>query len=177
MNALVQMMKYPESQVPANSARAARKCPIRPKRREEVKARTKASFSPDEHADEPALEQECEHPLHRERLADDATCIRGEARPVGAELELHRNAGDDADGKVQPEDSRPEPCRGCVSLISSTQGTPLPEHQEPRQPHRELGKQVVIRDGERELKPMPECRIIHDGQRLPAVRARNARCR
>src|SRR5262249_59412190 len=33
MKALVQMMKYPDSQLPAKSASAARKCPHRPSRR------------------------------------------------------------------------------------------------------------------------------------------------
>ena len=62
----------------------------------------------EEQAEERRLGEEGEHALHRQRLADDAAGVAGEARPVGAELELHRDAGDDADGEVEPEDARPE---------------------------------------------------------------------
>src|SRR5439155_25061168 len=34
--------------------------------------------------------------------------------------------------------------------------TPYPIHQEPRQPHRELRKQIVISNGEGELQSTPE---------------------
>ena len=62
MNALVQMMKYPESQVPANSARAARKWPRRPE----------SPLAEHEQAQEAGLQKEREEPLHRQRLTDDA---------------------------------------------------------------------------------------------------------
>ena len=45
------------------------------KRGEEVHPRSEALLSPHERPDERALEQEREHPLHRERLPDDAAGV------------------------------------------------------------------------------------------------------
>ena len=71
-------------------------------------ARPELLLAEEEQAEERRLREEREHALHREREADHAAGVVGEARPVGAELELHRDAGDDADDEVDPEDARPE---------------------------------------------------------------------
>jgi hypothetical protein len=115
----------------------------------------------DQGPDKGALEQEGKHPLHRQRLPDDAARVLREVRPVRPELELHRDTGDHADGEIQPEDPRPETGRRCVPLVTGPQRTPFPEHEEPREPHRQLREQVVVRDGEGELKPVPECGVVH----------------
>ena len=67
--------------------RRARKCPRGPSRCSPKRSRPRKR----------RLEEEREHALHRERVPDDAAGVPREARPVGAELELHRDAGDDAD--------------------------------------------------------------------------------
>jgi hypothetical protein len=46
-------------------------------------------------------------------------------------------------------------------IITRPQGTPFPIHQEPRQPHGQLGEQVVVRDRERELEPVPKQCVFH----------------
>src|SRR4029079_19683585 len=66
----------------------------------------------------------------------------------------------DADGEVQPEDPVPE-AGGVARARVAFEGAPLPEPQEPGQPHRELRKQIVIRDGEGELQAVPESRVAH----------------
>ena len=130
---------------------------------EKVFSRAKPLLAKYERANEGAFEQEREHPLHGERLADHTTGISSERRPVRAELELHRNTRHDADREGEAEDLCPESHRDRVSLVSRSQGAPFPEHQKPHDPHRELGKQVVIRDRERELQTMPERRVVgHD---------------
>ncbi len=62
----------------------------------------------EEQAEKRGLEEEGEDAFHGERLADDAAGDAGELRPVGAELELHGDAGDDAEDEVDAEDASPE---------------------------------------------------------------------
>ena len=124
----------------------------------EVAARAQAFFAEEEEPKEGRLEKESEDALHRQRRPDDAAGELRETRPVGAELELERNARHYADGEVDPEDAPPETRRFSGALISAQRG-PLENHDQERQPHRELGEQIVVRDGETELDPMPEERI------------------
>ena len=137
-------------------------------RGEEVLARPEPLLAPDERADERALEQEGKHPFHRERLSDDAARVLREVRPVRPELELHRDAGDHADGEVQPEDLRPEPGRGGVALITGPERAPLPVDEEPGESHRQLRKEIVVGDGEGELKPVPQGGVVHHDVAAPA---------
>src|SRR5262249_44509435 len=124
-------------------------------------ARPQTLFAPDERTDEGAFEKEREHALHCQCLSNHTAAVLGEARPVGPELKLHRNAGHHPHGEIEPEDLGPESRGLVVFLFTRPQGTPLPIHQEPRQAHRQLGEQVVVRDGERELDTVPEQCIFH----------------
>ena len=107
---------------------------------EKVFSRAKPLLAKHERADEGAFEQEREHALHGERLADHTTGISSEGRPVRAELELHGNARHHAEGEGEAEDLRPESHRDRVSLVSRSKGAPFPEHQKPHEPHREPGE-------------------------------------
>src|ERR1700731_3454812 len=73
-----------------------------------VSARAESFLTPDQRADERALEKEREHPFHRQRLSDDATGVFGKIRPVRSELEFHRDAGDDTDREVESENLGPK---------------------------------------------------------------------
>ena len=64
---------------------------------------------------------------------------------------LHRNAGDDADGKIKSENLGPKSDGLVVFIIAGAERAPFPVNDEPRQPHRELREQVVINDREPEL--------------------------
>ena len=128
-------------------------------RGQEVIARTQSLFAPDERADEGTFQKEREHALHRQRLSDDAAGVFGEARPVRPELKLHRNAGHDPDGEIEPEDLGPESRGLVVFLITRPQGAPLPINQEPRQAHGELRKEIMVDDREGELNTAPGGRI------------------
>ena len=72
-------------------------------------------------------------------------------RPVRAELKFHRDAGHHADGKIDSENARPKTRGISESFITGAQMSPFEIDEKPRQPHRELRKQIVIGDGEREL--------------------------
>ena len=72
---------------------------------------------------EAGLEEEGEDALGGQRRAEH---VADEARvggPVGAELELHDDAGGDADGEVEGEDPGPEPGRGLVERVAGARGS------------------------------------------------------
>ena len=75
----------------------------------------------DQQGQEARLEEEGEDPLRRQRRSED---IADEARvggPVGAELELHHDAGRHADGEVEGEDAGPELGRRLEQQVAGAQ--------------------------------------------------------
>src|SRR3989442_107903 len=103
--------------------------------------------------------------VHRQRRADDAARELRETRPVGAELELEWNASHHSDREVDPEDAPPE-TRRISGAVVAAERCPLENHDQERQPHGELGKEVVVRDGEAELEPVPEEGVRRRAHRL-----------
>src|ERR1700720_3671612 len=100
-------------------------------RSSKVSARPEAFLTPDQCADERALQKEREHAFHRQRLSNYSAGIFGKIGPVRSELKLHRNAGDDADGEVQSEDLRPKANGLVVFFISGPERAPFPVNDEP----------------------------------------------
>ena len=86
-----------------------------------MSARAESFLAPDQRTDERALQKEREHAFHRQRLSDHATGVFGKVRPVRSELKLHRNAGDDADGKIKSEDLGPKPNGLVVFFVTRPQ--------------------------------------------------------
>ena len=120
-------------------------------RDEKVADLRQAPLAPDEQEEEARLEKEGEESLHREGLADHAARVAAEPRPVRAELKLHGDTGDDTDCEVDAEDADPE-ARGVVpALAALAEAQRLHDHDEEGQPHGELGEEVVVDEGEREL--------------------------
>jgi hypothetical protein len=117
-------------------------------------------LAPDEDEQEAGFEEEREEPLHRQRLPDHAARVAAEPGPVGAELELHGNAGDHPHREVDAEDPDPE-ARGVVpTLPARPQAARLHEDDQEGQPHGELREQVVIDDRERKLEAVKN-EVIH----------------
>ena len=114
-------------------------------------ARAESFLAPDQGTDEGALQEEREHPFHRQRLADHTAGVLGKVRPIRSELKLHRNAGDDADGEIESENLRPKSNGLIVFLVTRPKRAPFPVNQEPRQSHRELREKIVIDQRESEL--------------------------
>src|SRR5262252_5055120 len=122
---------------------------------------SEAPLAVHEQAEKRRFEEEGEHSFHGECLADDTAGHFREPRPVGAELELHRYARSNADREVEAEDPDPE-ARGIIPLRSAGgEADRLEDHDEQRQPHRELWEEIVIDDGERKLEAMPQEWIGH----------------
>src|SRR5437016_7894629 len=127
-----------------------------------MSARSESFLTPDQRTNERALEKEREHSFHRQRLSNYSAGIFGKIRPVRSELKLHRNAGDDADREIKSEDLRPKANGLVVFFVPGSKGAPFPINEEPRQPHGELRKEIVINDREPELYPVPKARIVKD---------------
>src|SRR6476620_1694150 len=73
-----------------------------------MSTRSQSCLTPDQRTDKRALQEEREHSFHRQRLSDHAAGILRKVCPVRSELEFHRNAGDDADGKIKSENLGPK---------------------------------------------------------------------
>src|SRR5882762_427560 len=130
-------------------------------------AGTEALFSEEEQTEEGGLQEESEHAFHGEGLADYASGEAGEVGPVGAELEFQRNACDYTCDESDAEDSCPEARGLVVGFVSGTQPQGLQHHDEGRQAHGELRKQIVERGGKCKLQAVDEKRAIHE--ELPRV--------
>ena len=113
-------------------------------------------FAVEKEAEKGRLEKEAEDAFHGERLADDAARNPREARPVGAEFELHGNAGDHAEDEVDGEDASPEARRAIPCFAAGAQGHGFEHDDEKAQAHGELGKQIMEGDGESEVQPVDD---------------------
>src|SRR6266704_5120472 len=98
------------------------------------------------------LQKERKDSFHGQRLADDSACSFRELRPVRHKLKLHRDSGNHTESKIDSENSRPKACGTIVMFVPRTQRFRFQVHQQQRKPHRQLRKDVVKRDGERELE-------------------------
>ena len=103
---------------------------------------------------ESRFQEEAEDSLHGQRLADHAAREPRKARPVGAELELHGDAGDHAENEIDGEDAAPEACGAVPVVVAGAQRHGLKRHNQQAQPHGELRKKVVKGDGEGKMKAM-----------------------
>jgi hypothetical protein len=89
-------------------------------RGDEMVAGPQPPLSPYQRAHHRALQEKSEHPLHGQCLADHPAREVREFSPVGAELKLHRQPGDDAHREVEPENLGPE-ARGLgVALLAGS---------------------------------------------------------
>src|SRR5437899_12277320 len=72
-------------------------------------ARAKSFLAPDQRTDKRTLQEEREHPFHRQRLANHAAGILRKVCPIRSKLKFHRDAGDDTDREVESENLGPKP--------------------------------------------------------------------
>src|ERR1022692_4543452 len=82
-------------------------------------------------------------------------------RPVGAELEFHGDSGHHTDDEIDAENLGPEAGRSVVTLVFGLERQGLQDHDQRRQSHGQLGKQVVIGHGEGEVQAVDQQCAIH----------------
>ena len=139
---------------------------------EQVRARRESLFAEQKESQERRLEEEGEHSLHRQRLADDAAREARKARPVGAELKLHRNAGDHAEDEVDGEQTAEQPSGLRVPAPRAADRQNLADDDQRGEPHRQLREQIVKRRGEREVEPVNDERAVQSD----TITFRTCRC-
>ena len=142
IQASVATIRNPDAHEPRNTRKAVNQCAFGPSR-----------FSPNrKRAQKTRFQEEGEDAFHGQRLADHAAGGFGEARPVSAELKLHRDAGHHAHGEIDGEDLGPEPGGARVVRVAGAERHALQNQNQQSQPHGQLGKQVVKGDGECEVQ-------------------------
>src|SRR5712692_6704070 len=114
--------------------------------------RPQALFAEQKKPEKRRFEEKRKDALHRQRLTDDSPGGAGKLGPVGAELEFHRDACDHAQDKVNTEDPRPEARSAVVVVVVGAQCYGFQDDNQESEPHGELRKQIMERDGESELK-------------------------
>ena len=108
------------------------------------------------HAEEAGFEKERRQHLVAQQRAGDVAHVLHVARPVGAELEAHRDAADDAQGEAQGEHLGPEAVRVEPALPLRPQPAQAHEQQHPAEPDRDRREEDVERDVGGELHSRQE---------------------
>src|ERR1043166_7791118 len=121
-------------------------------------------FTEEEEPEKRRFQKEREDALHRERRPDDAARVVRETRPIGAELKLHRDSREDAKEKIDGEYLGQEARGPFVALAPFPKSERLEDHDERREPHRELGEDIVVGYGEGEMQSMNGERTVHGDQ-------------
>src|SRR5215472_11896481 len=119
----------------------------------------KPLLAEEQQSEERRLKEEREYPFHGERLPDHTTGTPRELRPIRAELKLHRNACDHAEHEVHGKDPHPETCRDVIQRVVGSQGHRLQHYDQQRETHRQLWKEIVIRNREGKENPMKRQRV------------------
>ena len=132
----------------------------------EVHPRRQPVPAEDPEADERRLEHERADPLDRERRAEDVPDVRREHRPVHPELELHDEAGRDADREVDQEERPEEPRQPQPPLVARAVPPRLHHREHRRQPERQRDEDEVEERRQREL---PARELERGGGELPTV--------
>src|SRR5215470_7049701 len=118
-------------------------------------------FSEKKQAKKTGFQKKRKDPFHSEGLSDNAPSGLGKCRPVGAELKLHGNTGDDSNGEINSEDTRPEPGGAVVVFIPGAQEFGFEVNQEQGETHGQLRENVVKSYGECEMEAMHRQRLFH----------------
>jgi hypothetical protein len=122
-------------------------------RGEPAHERRDALAAEDQQPEEARLEEEGEDALGRQRSAEDVADEARVGRPVGAELELHDDAGRDPDHKGHGEQAEPEVGGAAIDVPAGAPARGLQQGNEQRQPDGDGREQEVEHDGQRELQP------------------------
>src|SRR6266478_7331959 len=107
-----------------------------------------------EQAQEARFKEKRKHAFHRQCLPNNSSRGLRKRRPVRPELKFHWNARNDTERKIDPENPRPKSCRAIVMFIGGAQRFGLQVNEQQRESHRQLWKDVVKRNRERELQPV-----------------------
>ncbi len=106
----------------------------------------------EEQTDKGGFEEERHQPLDGQGRAEDVTDIVAVIGPVGAELELHGQAGGDAQGEVDAEQLAPELGHVLVDLLAGHDIDRFHDRQQERQPQGQRHEEKVVHSRHGELQ-------------------------
>src|SRR5579875_3207818 len=129
--------------------------------RDQVPFLSDGLLTKEKEAQESRFQEESEGTFHCQRLRDDAARVRRKERPVGAELEFHRNACDYPKNKRDSKNLAPEMHSSIVAFILAHQVQYFEDDQQQCQPHRELWEQVMVAYRKGELDARQYRRYAH----------------
>src|SRR5260221_9171435 len=118
-------------------------------------------FAIEKEVEESGLKEEREQALHGKGLPDNTPGGFGKFGPVGAELKFHGNAGDDAKGKIDTENFRPETGGAGEVFVARAEGDGLENDEEQGEAHGQLWEEIVESDGKGEVQTMDVQRGTH----------------
>ena len=107
----------------------------------------------DPDADQRGLQEKGRGGFDGQQRAEDVAHVGRVPRPVGAELELQRDAGDDPHGKVDQEKLAPELGHLEVGFVAGARVLSLHDRDQHRQPQRQRDEEKVENRGRGELQP------------------------
>ncbi|MPM50433.1 hypothetical protein SDC9_97172 [bioreactor metagenome] len=130
----------------------------------QVAALRQAVPAEEEETDEGRFEEEGHQPLDRQRRAEDVADVVRVISPVGAELELHGDAGGDAEREVDAEQLAPELGHVAVDFLAAHHIDRFHDGQQDRQTQRQGNEEEMVKSSGRELQPrqVDDCRVDHD---------------
>ncbi len=117
------------------------------------------------------FQEERHQALDRQRRAEDVADVVGVVGPVGAELELHGDAGRDPHGEVDAEQQAPELRHALPDLAARHDVDALHDGEQHGQAERQRHEQEVIQRGQRELQPRERARARNQSRRSPGCGA------
>jgi len=122
---------------------------------------SEARFAEQKYSQKRRFEKERKNSFHCKRCCDHTARVLGKAGPIGAELKFHRYTSNDTEEKIHREYFRPKLCRSVVAFITGAERERFENDDERREPHRQLWKNIMVGDGEREVETMKRKRAIH----------------
>ena len=124
----------------------------------------------DHQANEGGFKEERHQPFDRQWRAEDVADIVREIRPVGAEFELHGQAGGDTQDEVDRKDLAPEARHRPPDRPVGHHIDRFHDDQHERQAERQRHEQEVIQRGQRKLEPgkFDDGHVHHEQLPLPA---------
>src|SRR5579884_645719 len=120
-----------------------------------------AFFTKKKQSKKSRFQEKRKYAFHYQWRANHASCDAGKLCPVCAELEFHWDSSDHTENKIDAKDFCPETRRLIINFIFRPQCHCLQHHNQQRQSHGELGKQVVECCCESKMKPVSQKSAIH----------------
>lgn len=121
----------------------------------------KSFFTKQKEPQKRRFEEKGKHPFHGQGLADDTSGKAGKPRPVGPKLKLHGDASNHAKEKADAKDFAPKLCSPVEPVVIFPQCQAFQHDNQERQPHRQLGKQVMKGNGKGKLPSVDSQGVVH----------------